>query len=366
MKMKEEDKKNKQKQSSIMDMFSGSRSGRRGGRKRNRNQMDSQSRAQSSTSSVSSSTSNRASNTNIKRPRLIPQKLVFVDNNNTIIDIQDGDMTQVNWCEGIVPDCLVHHPDELDFNNIQQYIPQTTAKQIQVFDNKVHHLKCQKILVDPDPQCKDVNRCCFALHKDTLLERLINKGFIWKGKVNGPHNEDLSEYGKGQKLSIQRNRMVTYRAQLQEKERKFNNSLCLSGECERIVVTTDAKKGVVKAFSTCPLYAPYSYGPALSKSASNPVTNVPIKCGVSSCGQWVYAFLMDKHKETKHQQMNADSVEAVVEIDLEAIGSAWEKAKKKKLNANVNKLIEFETEENQSTNNAAHAQEKAAGKYSLQ
>eukprot|EP01083_Nonionella_stella_P046168 123605_1 len=75
---------------------------------------------------------------------------------------------------------------------------------------------------------------------------------------------------------------------------------------------------------------------------------------------------MDKHKETKHQQMNADSVEAVVEIDLEAIGSAWEKAKKKKLNANVNKLIEFETEENQSTNNAAHAQEKAAGKYSLQ
>eukprot|EP01083_Nonionella_stella_P306484 1073575_1 len=142
--------------------------------------------------------------------------------------------------------------------------------------------------------------------------------------------------------------------------------LCLSGECERIVVTTDAKKGVVKAFSTCPLYAPYSYGPALSKSASNPVTNVPIKCGVSSCGQWVYAFLMDKHKETKHQQMNADSVEAGVEFDLEAIGSAWEKAKKKKLNANVNKLIEFETEENQSTNNAAHAQEKAAGQYSLQ
>eukprot|EP01083_Nonionella_stella_P046167 123601_1 len=241
MKMKEEDKKNKQKQSSIMDMFSGSRSGRRGGRKRNRNQMDSQSRAQSSTSSVSSSTSNRASNTNIKRPRLIPQKLVFVDNNNTIIDIQDGDMTQVNWCEGIVPDCLVHHPDELDFNNIQQYIPQTTAKQIQVFDNKVHHLKCQKILVDPDPQCKDVNRCCFALHKDTLLERLINKGFIWKGKVNGPHNEDLSEYGKGQKLSIQRNRMVTYRAQLQEKERKFNNSLVKISFFKRLHTTIAAK-----------------------------------------------------------------------------------------------------------------------------
>eukprot|EP01083_Nonionella_stella_P175485 611263_1 len=315
MKMKEEDKKNKQKQSSIMDMFSGSRSGRRGGRKRNRNQMDSQSRAQSSTSSVSSSTSNRASNTNIKRPRLIPQKLVFVDNNNTIIDIQDGDMTQVNWCEGIVPDCLVHHPDELDFNNIQQYIPQTTAKQIQVFDE----------FVIPQPQW------VYALDPSDNSNLLFTENGLDGYRVNGE-----------------------------------TCCLCLSGECERIVVTTDAKKGVVKAFSTCPLYAPYSYGPALSKSASNPVTNVPIKCGVSSCGQWVYAFLMDKHKETKHQQMNADSVEAGVEFDLEAIGSAWEKAKKKKLNANVNKLIEFETEENQSTNNAAHAQEKAAGKYSLQ
>eukprot|EP01083_Nonionella_stella_P046166 123599_1 len=97
------------------------------------------------------------------------------------------------------------------------------------------------ILVDPDPQCKDVNRCCFALHKDTLLERLINKGFIWKGKVNGPHNEDLSEYGKGQKLSIQRNRMVTYRAQLQEKERKFNNSLVKISFFKRLHTTIAAK-----------------------------------------------------------------------------------------------------------------------------
>eukprot|EP01084_Bolivina_argentea_P043641 80381_1 len=157
----------------------------------------------------------------------LDHRIVVIDENNIVVDVEDAGKVQVFFCEGIIPDILREEMLKRDDANgfIDAYLPWQKVKDKKrnwwISGNAFHHIGCRGIVIDPlnEMQC---NAKCHSLLVNKNLYTLLKESFHL---YDSQHNTKLNLHTAIDKLEQNRVEIVKLRSKVQARERRIQNQI---------------------------------------------------------------------------------------------------------------------------------------------